>query len=115
MVGRLEQGRSLGKYVILSEIGRGGMGVVYLAEDKVLGRLVALKVLPAALMMDDTFVARFRAEAQVIASLSHPNVVHVHTFEVIDGMPIIEMEYIEGGSLSRKLQREFVSKNDIVH
>ena len=83
-VSQLDPGRRLGKYRILSEIGQGGMGVVYLAEDERLGRQVALKVLPATLTADTTFIERFRKEAKAIASMSHPNVVHLNSFDIID-------------------------------
>ena len=115
MMEHLESGYVLGKYRIHEELGRGGMGVVYSAEDTVLGRLVALKVLPKDLMSDRAFVKKFRDEAKVIASLSHPNVVHVHAFEIIGDVPVIEMEYIEGGPLSRRFQQEHVEKSDVIH
>lgn len=111
---QLAPGEVLGKYRIVSEIGRGGMGIVYLAEDTNLERPVALKVLPSNLLANDAFVARFRQEARAIAGLSHPNVVHINAFELIDGAPVIEMEYVEGGSLAEKLRREFVSIHDVV-
>ncbi|MCC6490988.1 MAG: serine/threonine protein kinase [Candidatus Hydrogenedentes bacterium] len=115
MINRLEAGYILGKYRVLAELGRGGMGVVYSAEDTVLGRLVALKVLPGDFLSDRAFVKRFQAEAKVIASLSHPNVVHVHSFDIIDGLPVIEMEYIDGGPLSRKFQHAEVDTADVIH
>ncbi|MBI2422121.1 MAG: serine/threonine protein kinase [Candidatus Hydrogenedentes bacterium] len=107
-------GDTLGKYQILSEIGRGGMGVVYLALDQSLDRQVALKVLPPSLTMDTEFIRRFRQEAKTIATIAHPNVVHVHAFEIVDGIPLIEMEYIEGGSLARKLYTGAVSPAAVV-
>jgi serine/threonine protein kinase len=107
-------GERIGKYRILSEIGRGGMGIVYLAEDTSLERDVALKVLPPRLLTDGTFVARFKAEAKAVAALAHPNIVHVNAFEVVDDSPVIEMEYIAGGSLARMLQEEFVTAPTVV-
>lgn len=89
----------LGKYRILSELGRGGMGVVYLAEDTRLKRQVALKSLHPALSLDQGFVERFALEAQAIATLTHPGIVRVHSFEDVDGRHLIDMEYIAGGSL----------------
>ncbi|MCC6696269.1 MAG: serine/threonine protein kinase [Candidatus Hydrogenedentes bacterium] len=115
MMNRLEAGYILGKYRVIAELGRGGMGVVYSAEDTVLGRLVALKVLPGDFLTDRAFVKRFQTEAKVIASLSHPNVVHVHSFDIIDGLPVIEMEHIDGGPLSRKFQHAEVDTADVIH
>jgi len=104
----LEPGQRLGKYLVISELGRGGMGCVYLTEDESLGRQVAIKVIKHHEGTDDSFVEKLAHEAKVIANLSHPNVVHVNAFAVIAGIPIIEMEYIEGGSLSQRFQDEFV-------
>ncbi len=104
----LEPGQRLGKYHIIAEIGRGGMGCVYLAEDESLSRNVAIKVIVHHDAADETFVEKLAHEAKVIANLSHPNVVHVHAFAVIAGIPIIEMEYIEGGSLADRFRDEFV-------
>ncbi len=70
----LAKGTKLGPYEITREIGRGGMGVVYLGRDTKLDRDVALKVLPDALARDKERVARFQREAKVIASLNHPNI-----------------------------------------
>ncbi len=98
-------GQSFGKYRIIRLLGRGGMGAVYLAEDTVLGRDVALKVLHRALSMDGQFEARFREEARTIARLDHPNIVHIHTLERIGGdgpggaALVIDMAYVDGGSL----------------
>jgi serine/threonine protein kinase len=72
-------GRTIaGRYVLDSEIGRGGMGVVYKARQPSLARTVAVKVLPPQLAMDPEFVERFRQEAQTIAGLAHENIVHVY-------------------------------------
>lgn len=94
-----------GKYLILHELGRGGMGVVYLAEDALLGRRVALKILRAALSEDAEFVARFRREARAIANLSHPNIISIHSLEEVEGRIAIDMEFAEGGSLQELLDR----------
>jgi serine/threonine protein kinase len=104
----IEPGQRLGKYLVISELGQGGMGCVYLAEDESLSRQVAIKVIKHHDGTDDSFVEKLAHEAKVIANLSHPNVVHVNSFDVIAGVPIIEMEYIEGGSLSQRFQDEFV-------
>ena len=95
----------MGKYRLLSELGRGGMGVVYLAEDTRLCRRVALKVLHPALMLDSGFVKGFVSEAQAIASMTHPGIVRVHAFEEIEGKNLIDMEYVDGKSLDKIIAR----------
>ncbi|HWE39224.1 MAG TPA: bifunctional serine/threonine-protein kinase/formylglycine-generating enzyme family protein [Isosphaeraceae bacterium] len=89
-----------GRYTILARLGGGGMGSVYLAEDTILGRKVALKV--AHLGDGDTtaIVERFRREARAAAGLNHPNLCHVYDFGEIDGVHFLSMAYIEGDSLA---------------
>lgn len=107
-------GTAFGKYSIVRELGRGSMGVVYLAEDQSLGRQVALKVLTPSLSTDEDFAARFRLEARSIASLNHPHVVRVHNLDEIDGLLTIDMEFLEGGDLFAHLSRG-MSYSEIVH
>ncbi len=89
------------KYKIIRELGRGGMGVVYLAEDLLLKRTVALKVLYDHLNRDASFVNRFQEEARSVSSLHHPNVVFVHGLELVKDTFLIDMEYVEGHSLDK--------------
>ncbi|HQE83007.1 MAG TPA: serine/threonine-protein kinase [Candidatus Hydrogenedentes bacterium] len=96
----LEPGSLFGKYRIHNMIGRGGMGVVYVAEDTSLGRRVALKVLSPDLVSSSAFEERFRREARIVASLNHPNIVQIHSLDNIDGRLVIDMTYVEGGSLA---------------
>lgn len=110
----IQIGARFGKYRVLSEIGRGGMGTVYLAVDTSLDRRVALKVLSPRLLSDDLFLDQLRKEAKVVASFSHPNVVHVNAFDQVGATAFIEMEYIDGGSLSQKLRREVVTLFDVL-
>ncbi len=92
-------GRQLGHYRILKEIGRGGMGVVCLAEDTHLGRKVALKVLPASIAEDRKRLDRFRREAKALASLSHPGIVTLYSVEEEDSVHFLTMELVEGPTL----------------
>jgi serine/threonine protein kinase len=95
------------RYSILSLLGSGGMGHVYLARDEVLGRDVALKVLKEPYMDDELFVERFRREARNAAALSHPNIVPVYDGgKAEDGTPYIAMEYMAGGTLGERIKQE---------
>ncbi len=97
-------GTSLSHYRILEEIGRGGMGIVYKAEDLYLERLVAIKVLPPRLKPTKTDSARFRQEARAAAALNHPNIAIVHDLgQTEDGQTFIVMEYVRGETLQEKL------------
>ncbi|HYG77556.1 MAG TPA: serine/threonine-protein kinase, partial [Planctomycetota bacterium] len=93
----------LGEYHILREIGRGGMGVVYEAEHKALGRRVALKVAPAHLLIDPMRLQRFQREAQAAARLHHTNIVPVFGMGESSGLHYIIMQYISGCSLNQLL------------
>ena len=93
-------GRQIEQYEILKHIARGGMADVYLAYEEQLQRKVALKIMLPALAADEQYVARFRREAQTVARLDHPNIVHVYAIGLMnDGRPYIAMQYVEGGSL----------------
>jgi serine/threonine-protein kinase len=97
---------SLGKYQILSELGRGGFATVYRARDPDLGRDVALKVLDPLLTRDPVWVARFRREARAVASLDHPRVVTVHEIGQAEGSLYIAMRLVEGGSLRQRIETQ---------
>ena len=90
-------------YEVEGELGRGGMGVVYRARHLRLNRFVALKMLLAGAFARPEERDRFLREAQALAALGHPNVVQVHEFGELDGLPYFTMEYVEGGSLTQKL------------
>lgn len=101
----LQKGAILsGRYKIIEELGRGGMGVVYKAEDIKLKRPVALKFLPPELVHIPEVKTRFMREAQAAAALDHPNICTVHEFDEVDEKPFISMAYIEGQSLKDKLE-----------
>jgi eukaryotic-like serine/threonine-protein kinase len=95
----------LGKYEILSEIGRGAMGVVYCARDPIINRLVAIKTITAAHEADDHLRQRFYREAQSAGSLQHPNIVTIYDMGEQDRTPFIAMELIEGESLESLILR----------
>src|SRR5437867_4478184 len=92
----LTAGTRLGPYEISTPLGAGGMGEVYQATDTKLGRQVALKVLPPALAADPQYMARFHREAQVLASLNHPNIAAIYGFEDSGGVRALVMELVEG-------------------
>src|SRR5688572_8945663 len=96
----LATGTRLGPYEITAAIGAGGMGEVYRARDTRLHRDVAIKTLPAAPRHDPDAVARFQREAQLLASLNHPNIAAVHGLEESDGAHALVMELVEGQSLA---------------
>lgn len=94
------------RYELLERIGDGGMAEVYRAHDKMLDRYVAIKILHPQFTNDDSFVTRFRREAQSAAKLSHPNIVNIYDVGCCDGKYFIVMEYIKGETLKDKIKRE---------
>ena len=94
------------QFQVVREIGRGGMGVVFLARDIALHRLVAIKVLRYEFTESDEHRERFRREARMTARLSHPNIVPVHSFGEVDDLVYIVMKYVHGESLATRLRRE---------
>ena len=97
-------GSRFGPYEMLSAVGAGGMGEVYRARDAKLNRDVALKVLPEAFVLDADRVARFKREAQVLASLNHPNIATIHGFEEATGRQALVMELVEGETLDQRIR-----------
>src|SRR5438270_267118 len=99
-------GRVLGgRYRLLAPIGTGASAHVYAADDTRLRRRVAVKVLHAALADDQAFLRRFRAEAEAVAALRHPNIMNVYDHGEDDGSPYLVLELLGGGSLRSMLQR----------
>lgn len=96
---KLAAGRRLGPYEILGPIGAGGMGEVYRARDTRLDRIIAVKVLPAALAVDEVYRQRFEREARAASALNHPHIAHVYDVGVDEGTHFIAMEYVEGQNL----------------
>jgi serine/threonine protein kinase len=98
-------GTRIGPYEITSPLGEGGMGVVYRAHDTKLGRDVALKALPDAFANDADRLQRFQREAQVLASLNHPNIAQIYGLEESDKTRCIVMELVDGQTLQERLRR----------
>ena len=99
-----------GRYVIAGRIGSGGMGDVFRARDSVLGRTIAIKMLPFDLAIQPGFVERFKAEAQAVARISHPNVVQVHDWGQENDTYYMVMEYVRGKNL-----RQILAHNKKLH
>ena len=96
-------GTRLGVYEITAQIGAGGMGEVYRANDTSLKRQVAIKVLPEAVATDPERVSRFRREAELLAALNHPNIAHLYGLENVDGITALVMELVEGPTLADRI------------
>ncbi len=104
--------RQIGEYDLLSEVGRGGMGVVYKARHRGLNRLAALKMILTGEFASPTQELRFRLEAQLAARVRHPNIVQVYEIGSYEGRPFLAMEWFEGGSLANRLDGKPWSPRD---
>ncbi|HEY3139467.1 MAG TPA: protein kinase, partial [Blastocatellia bacterium] len=102
----LAEGQSFGHYEIIGLIGRGGMGEVYLAKDKLLGRRVALKLLPADYTRHKDRLRRFQQEAQAASALNHPNILTIYELGQVDGQQFIATEFVEGETLRQRMKRD---------
>ncbi len=105
-----EQTTTIGRYEIVAELGRGGMGVVYKAWEESLQRFVAIKMLGDQLINDENLVARFLREARSVADLNHPNLVQVFAVDTHEGRPYFVMEFVEGESL-----KELIRTSERIH
>jgi eukaryotic-like serine/threonine-protein kinase len=108
----LTAGVRLGPYEILSAIGAGGMGEVWKARDTTLGRDVALKILPDHLALDADRLARFKREAQILASLNHPNIATIYGFQESDGLQALVLELVEGPTLADRIAQRPIPLED---
>jgi len=108
-------GEQIGQYSIISEIGRGGMATVYKAYHDKLDRHVAIKVMHQSFADDDSFVERFKREAQIVARLEHPHIVPVYDYSEYQGMPYLVMKFIQGRTLKEMLFKKPPTLDEIIH
>lgn len=104
--------RNIGHFSIIDKLGEGGMGEVYRARDTKLNREVALKILPEAFAADSQRMSRFEREAQVLASLNHPNIGQIYGLEDSDGKKTLVLELIEGQTLAERIEKGALSPQD---
>ena len=97
----LEPPTTLSHYRIVSKLGAGGMGEIYRARDEKLNRNVAIKVLPETSAVDEARLMRFKREAQILASLNHPNIAAIYGLEDSDGVIALVMELVDGPGLAQ--------------
>jgi len=107
-------GSRFGPYAVTAPLGEGGMGVVFRGRDSRLQRDVALKLLPDTFASDPERLARFQREAQVLASLNHPNIAQVYGLENADGSACIVMELVEGETIADRLKRGPFSSHEAI-
>lgn len=111
----LQYGQTILHYRVLEKIGQGGMGEVYKAEDRKLGRQVALKLLPPDAAEDETAKRRLLQEARAASALNHPNIVTVYSIEEAEGYAFIVMEYVEGETLKSIIDRGALETSRLIH
>src|SRR5688572_1648678 len=111
----LKSGYSIGNYEVLSFISRGGMGEVYLAQDKRLSRKVALKLLPDAFTKDNDRLRRFEQEARAASALNHPNIITIYEIFQANSTHVIATEFVEGETLRQRLNRSGLSLHEALN
>jgi serine/threonine-protein kinase len=111
----LEPGTKLGRYEIRSQIGAGGMGEVYLAQDTRLDRKVALKILPVEIATDSGRMKRFVQEAKAASGLNHPNIITIYEIDQSDSTPFIATEFIEGSTLRERMREVPLSLGEVLN
>lgn len=107
-------GREIGPYKVIEELGSGGMGEVYLAQDTRLDRLVALKVLPAYFVSDDDRLRRFQREARAVSALNHPNILTIHEVGELDDVHFIATEFINGQTIRELIAAGALSLTEVL-
>src|ERR1700686_4679693 len=110
----LTSGSKLGPYEIVSTLGAGGIGEVYLARDARLSRDVAIKVLPASRTLDEVARQRFLREARAASALNHPNIITIYESDSYNGVAFIAMEYVRGHSLAELLQERSLTDAETI-
>jgi len=108
-------GQSIGSYEVLSFLTRGGMGEIYLAEDKRLGRKVALKLLPVSFTTDADRLRRFEQEARAASALNHPNIITIYEIREGASSHVIATEFVEGETLRHRLSRSTLSLSEALN
>src|SRR5687767_1320306 len=107
-------GRRVGNFEVGPLVGAGGMGEVYRARDTRLNRDVAIKVLLPAVAADAERLARFSREAQVLASLNHPNIAHIHGLEDADSGPLLVLEFVDGPTLADRIAQGPIAGDEAI-
>jgi TolB-like protein/Tfp pilus assembly protein PilF len=110
----LAPGQVLGHYEVIRELGRGGMGTVYLAQDNELGRKVALKILPSGFSDRPAAADRFRREARVVSALNHPNILTIHEIGQFDSIDFITTEFVDGVTLRDRIARSPMQPSEAI-
>ena len=111
----LSSGDTIGSYEVRAFISRGGMGEVYLAEDKRLGRKVALKLLPASFTTDNDRLRRFEQEARAASALNHPNIITIYEISQAAGTHVIATEFVEGETLRLRMRRSSLTLSETLN
>src|SRR5215467_2332341 len=110
----LRIGTQLGSHEITALLGKGGMGEVYRARDLKLKREVAIKILPGEFAQDSDRVSRFQREAEVLASVNHPNIAGIHDLQEANGLRYLVLELVEGETLEDELKRRHIPLDEAV-